>query len=99
VGRLRNAGRDIQLFEYAGAKHWFDNVDLASRQTMAGALDFSACVFAEQEGRIMDVATGELAGPRSPCVVPGGSFGYNAAAHHQAAADVETFLKALFHVR
>ena len=32
VARLRDAGKDVALFEYAGAKHWFDNADLAGRQ-------------------------------------------------------------------
>jgi dienelactone hydrolase len=99
VGRRRSAGQNIDMLEYPAAKHWFDNADLASRQTMSGALSFSACTFEEQEGRIVDAATGDLAGPQSPCVVSGGSFGYNAAAHRQAAADVETFLNAVFVLR
>ena len=39
VARLRNAGKDVALFEYAGAKHWFDNADLANRQTPTGCLE------------------------------------------------------------
>jgi dienelactone hydrolase len=36
VARLRNTGKDVALSEYAGAKHWFDNADLANRQTASG---------------------------------------------------------------
>jgi dienelactone hydrolase len=96
VARLRNAGKDVDLFEYAGAKHWFDNADLANRQTATGVVNFSNCTFLEQDDKIIDVATGGLAGMGSPCVVSEGSFGYNPEAHQQATADVQNFLRLLF---
>lgn len=96
VARLRNAGKDVALFEYAGAKHWFDNGDLANRQTMTGFLNYSKCTFLEQDNRIIDAATGGAAGSTSPCVVSEGSFGYNAAARELATADVQGFLRLLF---
>jgi dienelactone hydrolase len=96
VGRLRNAGNDIALFEYADAKHWFDNADLANRQTATGVLNYSNCTFLEQDDKIIDVTTGGLAGTASPCVVSEGSFGYNPAAREQATADVQNFLRLLF---
>lgn len=96
VARLRNAGKDVALFEYAGAKHWFDNGDLANRQTMTGFVNYSGCTFLEQDDRIIDAATGGPAGPTSPCVVSEGSMGYNAAAREQATADVQNFLRSLF---
>ena len=96
VARLRNAGNDVALFEYAGAKHWFDNADLANRQTATGFLNYSNCTFLEQDDRIIDATTGGLAGAGSPCVVSEGSFGYNPAAREQATADVHNFLQLLF---
>jgi dienelactone hydrolase len=99
VARLRDAGKDVALFEYAGAKHWFDNADLASRQTMSGVVNFSNCTFLERDDKIVDVATGELAGMGAPCVVSEGSFGYNPEAHRQAAADVQNFLRLLFQLQ
>ena len=96
VIRLRNAGRDVALFEYAGARHWFDNADLANRQTPTGPLNFSNCTFREQGDTIIDAATGGLAGTGSPCVVSEGSFGYHAASRDQATADVREFLRRLF---
>jgi dienelactone hydrolase len=99
VARLRNAGKDVALFEYAGARHWFDNADLANRQTMRGVVNFSNCTFLERDDRIVDAATGELAGMKSPCVVSEGSFGYHPEAHRQAAADVQNFLRLLFQLQ
>jgi dienelactone hydrolase len=95
VGRLRQAGVDMTLFEYAGAKHWFDNADLTNRQTATGVLNFSNCTFVEVDGRIIDAGTGEPAGMKSPCVVAEGTFGYSPDAHRQASADVQGFLKVL----
>jgi hypothetical protein len=84
------------LFEYAGARHWFDNGDLAGRQTATGFLNYSSCTFLEQGDRIIDAATGGLAGAASPCVVPEGTIGYHPAAREQAKADVHNFLRSLF---
>lgn len=95
VNRLRQAGVDMTLFEYAGAKHWFDNADLANRQTATGVVNFSNCTFVEVDGKIIDAGTGEPAGMKSPCVVSEGTFGYNPDAHRQASADVQSFLKVL----
>jgi acetyl esterase/lipase len=99
VARLRNAGKDVALFEYAGAKHWFDNADLANRQTATGVANFSNCTFVERDDRIVDAPTGELAGPSSPCVVSEGTFGYHPEARQQAAADVRNFLRLLFQLQ
>jgi dienelactone hydrolase len=99
VAKLRNVGKDVALFEYAGAKHWFDNADLANRQTPTGALNFSNCTFLERDDRIVDVATGDLAGMGSPYVVLEGSYGYHPEARQQAAADVQNFLRLLFQLQ
>jgi dienelactone hydrolase len=96
VARLRDTGKDVALFEYAGARHWFDNADLANRQTPTGALNYSKCTFQERDNRVVDAATGEPAGPNSPCVVSEGSYGYHPEASRQAAADLQNFLRLLF---
>ena len=95
VGRLRQAGVDMTLFEYTGAKHWFDNADLANRQTATGVVNFSNCTFVEVDGRIIDAGTAQPAGMKSPCVVSEGTFGYDVDAQRQASADVQRFLKVL----
>ena len=39
IAKLRNAGKDAGLFEYAGAKHWFDNaLSNVTRRRMIGGL-------------------------------------------------------------
>jgi dienelactone hydrolase len=99
AARLRNAGKDVVLFEYAGAMHWFDNADLANRQTVTGVTNYSNCTFLERDNKIIDAATGDLAGMRSPCVVSEGSYGYNPEARQLAVADVQNFLRVLFQLR
>ena len=99
IARLRNAGKDVGLFEYAGAKHWFDNADLANRQTPIGFLNFNNCTFLERDDKIVDAATGDLAGTRSPCVVSEGSYGYHPEARRQATADVQNFLRLVFQLQ
>jgi dienelactone hydrolase len=99
IAKLRNAGKDAGLFEYAGAKHWFDNADLANRQTPTGVLNFSNCTFLERDDKIVDAATGDLAGMGSPCVVSEGSYGYDPEAHQQATADVQNFLRLVFQLQ
>jgi dienelactone hydrolase len=96
VDRLSKAGKEVALFEYAGATHWFDNADLANRQTMTGIGNFSNCTFKERDDRIIDTTTGELAGPGAPCIVSQGTYAYNSEARQLAAADVQSFLRVLF---
>ena len=96
VARLRDTGEDVALSEYAGAKHWFDNADLAERQLPFDFVTFNNCTFLERDDRIVDAATGDLAGPGSPCAVSKGSYGYNPEARRQATADVQNFLRLLF---
>ena len=99
VARLRDAGADVALFEYGGAKHWFNNAELANRQTPTGALNSSNCTFEERDNRIVDTATGELAAANSPCVVSEGSYGYHPEAHRQVTGDVQNFLRLLFQLQ
>jgi dienelactone hydrolase len=98
IERLRRAGKDAALYEYADALHGFDNGYLG-RAVMPDALSPKNCTFVEQEGRIIDRATGKEATIDSPCVVRGVTVGYNADAHLQAMQDVEAFLKTLFQLK
>lgn len=96
VGRLQAAGRDVALFEYEGALHAFD--DLAPGPFPAlllSPLSPRNCSFFEQDGRIIDPDTGEVAGVGSPCVESGVTSGYDPDAHAQAMVDVTTFLESV----
>ena len=61
-----------------------------------GFVTFNNCTFLERDDRIVDAATGDLAGMGSPCAVSKGSYGYNPEARRQATADVQNFLRLLF---
>jgi dienelactone hydrolase len=95
VARLRRAGKDAALFEYAEAGHRFDNDSLPSHQVLPDALSVRNCVFVERAGSIVD-ADGRVAGVDSPCYARGASIGYSADARRQSLADVHAFLRARF---
>ena len=95
VARLRNAGNS-RLIRIHWREAWFDNANIANRQTPTGFLNYNNCTFLEQDDKIIDVMTGGLAGTGSPCVVSEGSYGYNPAAREQATVDVQKFLRSLF---
>jgi dienelactone hydrolase len=91
VERLRRAGRDAALIEYAGAHHSFDNPGIPLR-TLPEVRGPRNCAFVEQDGKIIDPATGS--NPMySSCWSRGATIGYNADAHGRAVKDVETVLR------
>jgi dienelactone hydrolase len=96
VARLRGAGKDAALFEYAGAPHGFDNELWRAGLTLAGIVNFGKCEFVERDGMIVDAQTGKAAGSDAPCMERVASIGPSADAQRQSADDVRTFLKALF---
>jgi len=98
VARLRRAGKDAALFEYAGAEHAFDSAALPSRQVLPDAVNTGDCMFVERDGKIVD-ETEHLAGIDAPCVVRGASIGYSPDAHRQSAADVRNFLVTVFQLK
>ena len=98
VARLRGAGIDANLHEYAGAHHSFDDAQ-SPGQRLPDALTPGNCTFVEQDGKIVDSATGRGAGIEAPCVSRGVSIGYNAAAHRQSVQDVQSFLSTVFRLK
>lgn len=94
IERLREAGKDIALIQYADAHHSFDNPGPALRK-LPKVLNPKNCKFVEEEGRIVDAETrGSIF--FSSCGSRGASVGYNADAHRKAVKDVETILGTLF---
>jgi len=96
VERMRRAGRDVALFEYSGAHHGFDNPQLRAMVSWPEAISPRNCAFVERDGKIVDPATGRVAGLGSSCFSKGIHVGYNAEAHRRAVQDVRTFLAAVF---
>ena len=99
IGRLRKSGKDVALFDYAGAKHSFDNPDLAGRPLMFDVVNSGKCTWVERDGQIVDAETGSPASMKDPCIIAKGTFGYSADAQSQAVADVRIFLSELFRLR
>jgi hypothetical protein len=86
------------MLEYADALHAFDDPQ-TPMATLPDALTPGNCAFAEQDGQIVDTATGREAGIDSPCVSRGVSIGYNAEAHRQVVQDVRSFLSTVFRLK
>lgn len=96
VERLRRRGKDVQLFEYAGAHHLFDNpvfplVHNTDAQTAR------RCTLEEKQlGQIMNTEDGKPFTWSDRCVERGVMVGYNAQAHAEAIKAVDHLLKTLF---
>jgi dienelactone hydrolase len=98
VARLRGMGKDIALFEYEGARHSFVYPYVNPVNEITG-ISFAKCNFVERDGKIVDRATGSMAGYRSSCVTRNATVGRDSEARRRAAEDVETFLAALFRLK
>ena len=86
VERLRKAGKDVQLTEYAGAQHVFDWAMLKTPLKLAQGQTARNCQLEEAaDGRIINSKTKQPFGWNSvPCVERGVTIGYNAEAHSEA---------------
>lgn len=85
VERLRKAGRDASLTEYAGAYHVFDWVALKTATKRPEAENLGRCRIEEaSEGRLVNSETKQLFTDHDPCITRGATIGYNAEAHADA---------------
>jgi dienelactone hydrolase len=102
VERMRNAGKDVAMFEYPGAYHGFDSRDLPQHVFQPEVTSGRNCMFVERsEGSFAAFHrdTGKPANPKDPCISRGITLGYNLRAHEQSIADVKTFLHATFRTK
>lgn len=97
VDRLDALGHDIGLFAYDDAHHGFDDVTLAAYGPMhlPHALSPRNCRFAERDGRVVDVDTGELATVATECVERGVTIAFDAEARANAVEDMLSFLESV----
>ncbi len=97
VQRLRRVGKDVQLTEYAGARHAFDNPLYPSVRSVPDAEVSTRCRREERPGgEIFNLETGQSFSSKDTCVTRGATVGYNAQAHAEAVKAVKGFLTSTF---
>ena len=96
VKRLQAAGNDIQLTEYSGAQHAFDNY-LTPVREMTDAQTSRGCNLEEADrGIIVNRETRRPFTLNDPCVERGAKLGYDAHATEEATKAVKQFLVSLW---
>jgi dienelactone hydrolase len=97
VERLRAAGKDVQLIEYPGAHHMFDDPMGGPPRHLSRNQTVRHCALQENPlGQIINSKTNQPFTYEDPCVERGVTLGFNAEAHAKAVSDVTEFLKATF---
>ena len=91
VERLRKAGADAEIAEYAGASHQFDRPGPPRRSP--NEQNVSHCFWEEHpEGQLVSRDTGQPLSLSDPCVVRGGSFAFDPAAYRDALQAVKALV-------
>ena len=98
VARLKKAGANVDLVEYPGATHAFDNQAIPRGiLKLPEALTGRKCHLEEkQQGVIINNDTGRPATSNDPCIERGVTVAYNAEATDAARKDVVEFITNLF---
>jgi dienelactone hydrolase len=100
VERLRAAGKNVQIFEYPGAHHVFDNPLGGPPRHSPRSQTVRHCTLQESTGgQIINAKTNQPFTYDDPCVERGVTMGYDADAHAKAVSDVTEFLKATFNLK
>src|ERR1700684_324861 len=99
VARLRAAGRNVELTEFPGAPHVFDNPLYMPFVDVANPLVAGFCEREERApGEIINVATGKPFTWSDPCVRHKATVGYDPAATAQSIEMLKLFLATIFKV-
>jgi dienelactone hydrolase len=97
VARLKKAGANVDLVEYAGATHGFDYQTIQGTLQLPQAQTWRKCRLEEKpQGVIINSDTGQPATFDDPCIERGVSVAYSAEATDAARKDVLEFLNHLF---
>ena len=95
--RLRRAGKDVQLTEYTGAHHAFDNPAYSAALYRPDAVTTARCLREERPGgEIVNLETGQPFRWSDPCVKRGATLAYDPVATTEAIRAVKAFLTATF---
>jgi dienelactone hydrolase len=94
VERLRKAGADVQITEYAGAYHQFDRPDGGPPRSSPGDQNASRCFWEERPaGQLVSRSSGQAFGLNDPCVILGGTSGPDPAAYRDALQAVKALVR------
>jgi dienelactone hydrolase len=98
VERLRAAGRDVQLTEYAGAQHGFDGpLGSLTPAVATNSQTVRHCSIREEPmGQLINAATRQPFSYKDSCVELSPHTGYDPVASRAAHQSVADFVKALF---
>lgn len=100
VARLRQAGADVTLTTFPGARHYFDAAFLKKPIYAAKATSRRNCELKEGDGgQILDARTDRPFDPKETCNEMGGSVEYNPDAAAATKASVKDFLTTVFHLK
>lgn len=93
VSRLRHAGKDVELTEFPGAHHGFDNALYSPPKFLADAVTTMHCSRREQSaGMIVNVDTGQPSRWSDSCVERGATVGFDPTATAEATKVLKHFL-------
>jgi dienelactone hydrolase len=96
VDRLRKAGKDAGLTEYAGAHHVFDGRAFQKPVTLPKAQTTRQCRLEEAaDGRIINSQTKLTFTYNDPCIEYGPTLAYNAQAHSEAQRALTELMSAM----
>lgn len=97
VERLKTAGRDIALTEYADAPHGFDTPLSNASVVAKGSQTVRACTIEERgAGELVNKETGQPFSYKDACVALDPHVGGNDKAREAAVADVTAFVRKVF---
>jgi dienelactone hydrolase len=94
--RLAASGNDATMTEYKGALHAFDSQRNPARFTDSDNQTSRNCMRSEEDGKLVNAATGRPFGYSDASVAFGPSSQYNGAAATAAQAAVKAFLEEVF---
>lgn len=95
AARLRKAGKDVVLTEYAGAHHAFDARALKEPLKQPQGISLNRCRLAEgADGQMLNANTRQPFSLGDPCVGRGVTLAYQAQAHSEAVKAVSEFVAA-----
>jgi len=98
--RLKKAGADVALAEYADAHHAYDVFTITQPIKFPQAQTARSCSLEEgQNGQILNSKTGKPFDLNDPCVEKGPQVAYNATAHQATVRAVKEFLAMTFRIQ